>query len=481
MLNRSLLIGLTLSRSVQPSALFSCAKRTSGVSISMSNFRLSNFFGHAFHTESAPRLRIQGSHFTNFLKSAISYDSLCTTLDSQMQFGIHTGVTDNCLMVSNCTFLSCSNAGSEGGAIRFKADHSVFVTNSQFLACLATTDGGAIYIDTNEKDVLVSVTFCYFYLCYTRYKDDMWTREDPVSKGGAVYIATKKADLTSNNFLQNTVYDDGYGGSVYARVNQIDMSFCTIAQSHVDCNDTSYGGGVYIEYWKYGKTVPEVFADLRFINFTTCTAIYGSGVYIAKANNQVVEMNHTVFKECSDIDVEATLMITKDDGVSGDPILLLESVAFFDERLLDDYEQTKLIDGPAEMVYRPSNGVNFRVFTTKWDVALFVPSLPIGTGKALIETEDEYHWDVVYPTMEIPETPQSATETEIIYVTTPSASEIPDDTLEMAGLIAIIVASVIAVIALLVGAVILLKRMGICKCGVDSGQPEMGTKQVGYF
>lgn len=407
---------------------------------------------------------------------------MCLDLDSKMHFGYHTSVTDTCLSVSNCTFLSCSNAGAEGGAIKFKAEHGIEITNSEFLACLATTDGGALYIDTNKNDHLVSVTFCYFYLCYTRYRAEMWTRTDMMSKGGAVYIAAKHVDLTSNRFLQNTVYEQGFGGSVYACVNQIDMSFCTIGQSEVTCNESSYGGGVYIEYCDYETEKPEVFADLRFMNFTTCTSIYGSAVAVSKVNNQVIMMNHTVFQECSDLDVISTILITKNGDAEGDPTISLGSAAFIDERLVDNYEYMKLIDGPEHLVYNAANGVNFRIYTTKFYKGLFSPPLPLSTGVALIAADSEYHWDVEYPTVPAETSTASAT-TEVEYVPTPSASpEADDGTLGMAALICIIIASIIAVIGLLVGVVILLKGMGYCKFGNGTvDQPEMGTKQVGYF
>ena len=501
MLNRSLLIGLTLSLSMKQSSLFSVPATTNHVRASFSNLRLSKFAGHAFFTQRPLACNVHASSFSSFLRTPLTVNSACVALDLMQYLGTHQAVLENCLTVTNCTFTSCSNPGGDGGGIEVNCTTAFDVTvrDSEFTACLSSFDGGALHILLPAAST-VQITFNYFAMCYTNYLGTQYLVND--TYGGAVYVDSlgDLVNLSCNIFARNMVQGVGSGGAVYVHGNGVDLRYCIF----VDCNATdtasSYGGGVYILCANAKNpliTPTQVFAlELSFISFSNCNAYYGAAIYIDNATDEAIRFDTTVFNNCSDLETasDSTLGINISASAQNTTTMGITIVTMvFDDPRITTASLRRLIGGPAEMQYlnqqQSTFGTIYLQNQPQFDVVRqFDPDLPLTTGWIVIRPITDFRYGVAWPYDPTnqglpPVPPPVAANPTMTPTVTPTITATAAARLSTVAIVFIVIA-ILAFIFAMIGLTVCLCKLESCRRCVNRKYAERVTaypKAITYF
>ena len=499
MLNRSLLIGLTLSLSMKQSSLFSVPATTNHVRASFSNLRLSKFAGHAFFTQRPLACSVHASSFSSFLRTPLTVNSVCVALDLMQYLGQHQAVLENCLTVTNCTFTSCSNPGGDGGGVEVNCTTAFDVTvrDSEFTACLSSFDGGALHILLPAAST-VQITFNYFSMCYTNYLGTNYLVND--TYGGAVYVDSlgDLVNLSCNIFARNMVQGIGNGGAVYVHGNGVDLRYCIFN----DCNATdtvsSYGGGVYIMCANAKNpliTPTQIFAlQLSFINFSNCNAFYGAAIYIDNATDETITFETTVFNNCSALEAttDSTVGLNMSAGYTGTMGITISTMVFDDPRIITASIR-RLIDGPATMQYRNQEqnvfGTIYLQNQPQFDVVRqFEPDLPLTSGWIVIRPITDYVYGAIWPYDPTdkglpPVPPPIAANPTATPTVTPTITATPGAGLSTVAIVFIVIA-ILAFIFAMIGLTVCLCKLESCRRCVNRKYAERVTaypKAITYF
>ncbi|KAA6395518.1 MAG: hypothetical protein EZS28_008959 [Streblomastix strix] len=255
-------------------------------------------------------------------------------------------------IVSNCTFINCSNSQSSGGAIYSSISNGAIVSfdETQFIDCYCVNEGGAIFITVTSGSEVhfesCSMNNCFsaknggglYILILSSYAETAAYLSNLYIQncscywhGGGIYIDARdnvalsligefmfdKCSSVGENFNgggiciemsnpQQSIHMEGdytffncsselQGGGMYIAANEQKPILINCNCLFQNCTSTS-GGGMLISYWGSG--------DLTQLggNFTfeSCNAqLFGGGLFIESASNGFVQIDDFTFLECS--------------------------------------------------------------------------------------------------------------------------------------------------------------------------------------
>lgn len=351
--NTTLLYALTITNFYGKSPLFTLSPLKKSTSFQLKENKFSYFFNHALKVDHlSQKIFIDGSKFSSFLRTSIFIRSVdepeCNSI-RDLHHSNNRVTFVNCVQIINSTFLSTNSAFDYGGAISTilsNVGDYFLVDRCNFTNCKAKNKGGAIYfIGEMSSTQYNAITYCNFNGCSCNNDYNVvipQVSDDNRCKGGSVYCEAHSVNFRNSIFSSSSIYGDGDGGAIYAKVMNIDNY--TFVTSFTNCainGSDSYGGAIYIDLVQKGPY------NMSFMSFDNCNATNGQCIYATNISS--LNINYTSLRNIK----RCVLMVNNlDFNFSVGSIVL------------NDDNQMKLINS-TENNYKGSNHISMNLYAPK--------------------------------------------------------------------------------------------------------------------
>ena len=484
-LNATVLVGLSITDSKSLSPLLSYVGKRNPVQMTLSQMRLSNFFTTSLYAGFPVPTKVTKSSFSNFLNSAVAFDSACTVFNNQTFDGFHVETNTNCLDMTLCNFSNCTST-LDGGSVMFNmSTQTILITSTFFYNSAATNMGGGVYCSASSANI----SMCQFKMCRLNNAAPTAGAEP---RGAGLYLTVPAGaipDLTYNIYRNCGMNSTGYGGGAYLSLQDVDMQYSIFSSCFV-VNPTDgpcFGGGLYISNSMTGAIATAPLLNLTFVEFTLCQAYNGSAVFIDGFD---VDLSYATFSSCytapptttTTYNLVSVVNYNTTSGLWTNPTFYLNPVLFNDNLNVPNF---LLFLCPTGVVYpgQANTGalyVNLPIPSGYLIDNFSVPTLPVGAGLVALQNLSLYTFTTAvwpYDVATFLDTSPSVTPTLTI---TPSATPAG---LATVAIVFIVIACIIVVIGIIL-AVVLVARKGFggpggC-CG-SSYRRARGAKIVTYF
>jgi len=352
-------------------------------------------------------LMIQDSNFYNCSTNAIVIQNAALVYIEYTSFQ-HNGMngtdrdgsaimaTDTAVLLFNCTFLH--NWGRNGGSIYMQSNETniLHILSGYFEDSMAMGNGGSIY--GSGLDVTLEMTEFYnggamaggavyldnsvlsfiatsvcasnmaqdggcIYVGNSTTKqsaitDSMFSANQAMNQGGAIYFAGMSLDLQRNQFSDQAA---NMGGDLY--LFHTDLTYD--ANSHSQSSSTAHGGSIYLDNSNTMNMTHH--ASIMNFNFDTPVSNNGNGGAIYASANTQLDLNGG--------------QIFNGGGVMGGAIYAQDSVVSLSQTEIDSSSAT--ISGGAVYIKNTDNATYFTNTLNVFASSFFASSSDPGSGGAI--------------------------------------------------------------------------------------------------
>ncbi|NLR94382.1 fibronectin type III domain-containing protein [Flammeovirga agarivorans] len=175
-----------------------------------------------------------------------------------------------------CTFTNNSTTGpaedsNMGGAMALSQDAQVVIKNSRFVSNTSSYDGGAIFFNSNNGEIKLTISQSYF------------ASNTAVNNGGAIGVIANKKNPSSVKIINSTLYNnsaDNNGGAVSIAstgTGSLELINATV-YGNITTNSFGQAGGLRVNNVNY---ITNLYNTILFEN------VYSSGETIVESDLQV--------------------------------------------------------------------------------------------------------------------------------------------------------------------------------------------------